>query len=456
MNTGKRARSFLLWVLCGILAGAVLTGCGPNGEAVPKDSGSPEVHAATPPAGSWSLPTAPAGASASTGTPGGGGAAPEGKPSASPSIKPQAALEEDGTELWFRIERMDFVTDKVGWVAGENTSGPFMGRTSTGGADWTKLGTDGMYMTALAPVERDRGFAVGSSDCQEQMGILGCSSKGIYETTDAGAHWTPRWETQTSWEDGNPYTAEVLSVSPKGWGYAVAAHQLLLTRDGGATWEAVAFTGQLEGFVPEKAVFTGQLQGWAAGFVVTRGCAGSAKLTEADAGCRIPAVAYTDNGGSVWRLDELSEAERGQTVIGVSAPGGLTGHVLVYNPASLEATLYSSAAEEPGNWRQISQFRGGRPYARDMHFLSADRGFVALTPGAGPIEGGLMVTGDGGKKWDTAPIADIVGVSRISFADERLGWLLAEANRERHTLLRTRDGGESWERVNLPAEVFGR
>jgi photosystem II stability/assembly factor-like uncharacterized protein len=439
MNTRERARSLLRWALLSILTGVLLTGCGPNGEALPGTSGSPELHAATPQTGSLPPSSVPSVAPASSGTPGLG-----------------AAPEENDTDLWFRIDQMDFVNDKVGWVAGENTSGPFVGRTSTGGTDWTKVGTDGMYITALAPVERERGFVVGNSDCQEQKGILGCSSKGIYETTDGGAHWTPRWETQTSRKDGNPYTAEVLSVSPKGWGYAVAAHQLLLTRDGGASWEATAFNGKLEGFVPEKAVFTGQLQGWAAGYVVAPGCAGSTKPAEADDGCRIPAVAYTDNGSGSWQLDELPEAERGQTVIGVSAPDGHTASVLLFNPANLEASYYSSSAGEPGNWRKISQFRGGRPYARDMHFLSADRGFVALTPGAGPIEGGLMVTGDGGKKWDTAPIADIVGVSRISFADERLGWLLAEANRESHTLLRTRDGGENWERVTLPLEVFGR
>ncbi len=439
MNTRERARSLLRWALFGTLTGVLLTGCGPNGEALPEASGSPALYAATPQAGSLPPSSAPSVAPASSGTPG-----------------VVVAPEGDDTDLWFRIDQMGFVNDKIGWVAGENTSGPFVGRTPTGGTDWTKVGTDGMYITALAPVERERGFVVGNSDCQEQKGILGCSSKGIYETMDGGAHWTPRWETQTSRQEGNPYTAEVLSVSPKGWGYAVAAHQLLLTRDGGASWESAAFTGNLEGFVPEKAVFTGQWKGWAAGYVTAPGCAGSAKPAEADTGCRIPAVAYTDNGGSGWRLDELPEAERGQTVIGVSAPDGHTASVLLFNPANLEASFYSSTAGEPGNWRQISQFRGGRPYARDMHFLSADRGFVALTPGAGPIEGGLMATGDGGKSWNTAPIADIVGVSRISFADERLGWLLAEANWESRILLRTRDGGESWEKVTLPAEVFGR
>ncbi|MNC34966.1 Ycf48-like protein [compost metagenome] len=128
----------------------------------------------------------------------------------------------------------------------------------------------------------------------------------------------------------------------------------------------------------------------------------------------------------------------------------------MFNGANLEASLYRGAAEEPGKWQLVSKFRGGRPYARDMHFLSADKGFVALTPGAGPIEGGLMTTDSGGKDWSNAPIEDIVGVTRISFADERLGWVLAEANRERHVLLRTRDGGESWERISFPAEVFGR
>jgi photosystem II stability/assembly factor-like uncharacterized protein len=254
----------------------------------------------------------------------------------------------------------------------------------------------------------------------------------------------------------SPYTADVLSVSPKGWGYAVADHQLLLTRDGGVSWNAAAFTGKLEGFVPEKADFTGPWQGWAAGYTVAPGCAQGVEPVQAEAGCRIPAVAYTDNGGSGWQLGELPEAERGQTVIGISAPDEHTAFVLLFNPANLVASFYSWAVEEPGNWRLTSTFRGGRPYASDLQLVTADKGFVGLRPGAGPIEGGLMVTRDSGKNWENAPIEDIVGVSRISFPDERLGWLLAEANRERSTLLRTRDGGESWERVSLPAEIFGR
>ncbi len=455
MNTRERARSLLRWVLLGTLTGVLLTGCGPNGEAVPEASGSPQLHSATPQAGSWPPSSAPSMAPASSGTPG-VSIAPQAMPPSSPSALPQAAVEEGGEELWFGVDRMEFVNEKVGWVAGENTSGPFLGRTSTGGADWTKVGTDGMYMTALAPLERDRGFVVGSSDCEVQTGINYCSSKGIYETTDGGAHWISRWVTQTPGEEGKPYGAEVLSVSPEGWGYAVAAHQLLLTRDGGASWEAAAFTGKLEGFVPEKAVFTGQGQGWAAGFVVAPGCAGSAKPALADDGCRIPAVAYTDNGGSGWRLDELPEAERGEIVISISATGGNGASVLLFNRDNLEASFYSGASGASGDWRQVSQFRGGRPYATDMHFLSADRGFVALTPGAGPIEGGLLATADGGKKWDMAPIENIYGVKRISFPDKRVGWLLAEGNGERYRLMRTKDGGESWEQVALPLKVFGR
>lgn len=456
MTTRERAGSFLRWVLWGTLTGVLLAGCGPKEEALPMASSSgTELYAGSSSAGSTGSSAAAAVSPASSGTPG-VSIDPQVTPSSSPSALAQAAGGESSEELWFGIDRMEFVNETVGWVAGENTTGPFLGRTSNGGADWAKAGTDGMYMTALAPVERDRGFVVSSSDCEVQTGNLRCLSKGIYETTDGGLHWTPRWETQTSREEGNPYAAEVLSVSPKGWGYAVAAHQLLLTRDGGASWEAAALTGKLEGFVPEKAVFISQLQGWAAGFVVAPGCAGIAKPAEADDGCRIPAVAYTDNGGSGWRLDELPEAERGEIVISISATGGNRAAVLLYNRDNLEASFYSGTAGASGDWRKVSQFRGGRPYATDMHFLSADRGFVALTPGAGPIEGGLLATADGGKKWDMAPIENIYGVKQISFPDNRVGWLLAEGNGERYRLLRTKDGGESWEQVALPLEVFGR
>ncbi|WP_181592724.1 hypothetical protein [Paenibacillus sp. YN15] len=435
MNKRGFGRSFLFCLLFGSLAVLALTGCGGKEEALPEASGAAATPAASFPAAAVLSPS----------------------PSSLPSLLPSPAATpaEEETEVWFRVDQMSFADDRVGWIAGENKSGTFLGLTSDGGGNWTKVGTNGMYVTAVAPLEQDRGFIAGYSGCREQKGILGCLATGIYETSDGGAHWTPRWETEA--KGVSPYTADVLSVHPQGWGFAVMDHRLLLTRDGGASWKAAAFTGKLQGFVPEKAVFPDQRQGWAAGYKAPPGCAPQgAEPAEAEADCRIPVVAYTDNGGSGWQLGELPEAEQGQTVIGVSAPDAHTGFVLLFNPANLEASFYSGSTEEPGNWRLVSQFRGGRPYARDMHFLSADKGFVALTPGAGPIEGGLMVTADGGKGWDTAPLEDIIGVTRISFADERLGWLLAEANRERHTLLRTRDGGGSWERLSLPAEVFGR
>ncbi len=94
MTTRERAGSFLRWVLWGTLTGVLLTGCGPNGEALPVASSGTELYAATPQAGSLPPSSAPSVAPASSGTPGVG-----------------AAPEEDDTDLWFRIDQMDFVND---------------------------------------------------------------------------------------------------------------------------------------------------------------------------------------------------------------------------------------------------------------------------------------------------------------------------------------------------------
>lgn len=456
MNKSGYGRSVLLWALCGGLAVLTLAGCGGSKGTLPEESSTVAAPGASLPgeAGYAASPSVKVsvspGPSAYSETP-----APTASFSTPSTLSAPPAGNAEETEAWFSVSQMAFANERIGWLAGENETGTFLGATSNGAADWTKVSTGGMYLTALAPLSREQGIVVGKSGCQEQSGILGCSSLGIYETSDGGVHWTARWEAKL--DGGSPYAADVLSVSPKGWGYALTENRLLLTRDGGVTWQTAAFTDKAQDFVPEKAAFSGPWLGWAAGYILAPGCVPQGtEQAKAEAGCRIPAVAHTDNNGSNWQIDVLPEAERGETVIGVSAPDAQNGLVLLYNPDNFQASLYSNAMGENGGWGLVGEFRGGRPYAKDMHFLSAKRGFVALAPGAGPIEGGLMVTGDGGNVWETAPIDDIVGVTRISFTDERLGWLLGEANRERHTLLRTRDGGVSWEKVSLPAEIFSR
>jgi photosystem II stability/assembly factor-like uncharacterized protein len=102
-----------------------------------------------------------------------------------------------------------------------------------------------------------------------------------------------------------------------------------------------------------------------------------------------------------------------------------------------------------GSW--VRQKAGTMAWLRSVFFLDQNRGWAVGSKGT------LLRTSDGGLNWkpDAAPTASIV--RDIFFLDEKNGWLVCEANQyelktstdPRAYLMRTTDGGETWQRVEL-------
>ncbi len=82
----------------------------------------------------------------------------------------------------------------------------------------------------------------------------------------------------------------------------------------------------------------------------------------------------------------------------------------------------------------------------DVFFIDADRGWAVGDKGA------LWTTEDGGRQWQSRRLGVICALHSVHFADEKHGWIAGGWTHPftHHTscvILRTSDGGESWQRL---------
>lgn len=115
-------------------------------------------------------------------------------------------------------------------------------------------------------------------------------------------------------------------------------------------------------------------------------------------------------------------------------------------------TAHSSlltASASAGNWTR--QPTGTMAWLHGIYFLDQSRGWIAGSNGT------LLETTDGGQTWRKLDALTRDNLRDVYFANEKVGWLVAErdvlklkTNDEPRTyLLKTQDGGSSWQRVFL-------
>ena len=92
---------------------------------------------------------------------------------------------------------------------------------------------------------------------------------------------------------------------------------------------------------------------------------------------------------------------------------------------------------------------GTLAWLRSIYFLDEDRGWIAGSRGT------LLTTRDGGKTWRLEKRFVDDNIYDVFFADERNGWILCGRDvytlgvRSPSYLLRTSDGGDTWEKFEL-------
>jgi photosystem II stability/assembly factor-like uncharacterized protein len=104
---------------------------------------------------------------------------------------------------------------------------------------------------------------------------------------------------------------------------------------------------------------------------------------------------------------------------------------------------------QTGSWSK--QRTGSLAWLHSVYFLNQNRGWAIGSKGT------ILATVDGGLTWQPTPSSSTDVLRDIIFVDQNNGWLVVEVNlyelktkdQPRAYLMRTTDGGEHWERVDI-------
>jgi photosystem II stability/assembly factor-like uncharacterized protein len=113
--------------------------------------------------------------------------------------------------------------------------------------------------------------------------------------------------------------------------------------------------------------------------------------------------------------------------------------------------VFVASANAQGAWKK--QRSGSLAWLHAVYFLDENKGWAVGGRGV------LLTTDDGGKLWRLSPRPTEDALRDVYFSDVRNGWLVCERSiydlktkdEPRTYLLRTTDGGASWQKVNVTA-----
>lgn len=298
---------------------------------------------------------------------------------------------------------MDFRDDNVGLAGGWQPSSQELGiwKTTDGGRTWTRKFTSSanavLWMSATRAIADNGAFILQTLDTGETWSPIGLVGSGVTNLARAGT------------------TNVVCGVSEKG--------DVWRSPDGGFTWVQV-FDGPGALPVEWDIHFADSQNGWFVG----------------DAGF----VYATRDGGLTWRQvnngcgAQISDIHMLTPDFGMAV--GHNGYIF--------RTLNGGAF-----WDVQKLEVTGQIWGRDEDLVAIDVVDSQFAVAAGP-GGTVFKTTNGGESWTSIGYPNLSGVYWIydvDFIDHNLGYLYGVDDNPPHTrtLFRTRDGGATWEWVNL-------
>ena len=166
------------------------------------------------------------------------------------------------------------------------------------------------------------------------------------------------------------------------------------------------------------------------------------------------ALLATRDGGASW-----TDVSPGRGLAGVSGAfffDGYRGWLAGTTPGVPSRLVVLDTADGGTSWRELSidasDSPGGQPYAEaQVHFADAAHGWLLgrLATGSAVSLGVLLRTPDGGESWERLPAPPAAG--RIVFASAERGFMTGAPVSER--LYRSLDGGRSWQELSLPVSA---
>ena len=337
-----------------------------------------------------------------------------------------------GRDNSYRFSNLEFLSDQVGWVLDGSQIHSQLLATKDGGTTWNPVGSDDRTLSAFRFVSESEGWAVAEDD--GGTAVVSADTKKKYQvlhTSDGGVDWQVQWQGGTQ-SNSSP----ALYFWGEKSGYALLGNSLLKTENSGKTWTSVSFG--MQSFTPVGAFFLNSGTGWAAGV--------SAKKDALS-------VLRTSDGGKNWSVQFQKSYDQGSAgFIAFDFLSEKEGWFLTADIGSWNGGLYHTA-DGGDHWDLTSTVRCFRPYSEGLCFTDSKTGWIPFSVGAGPVDGGLSCTRDGGKTFRVlgetnaeggGPRA-ITSAKQVLFLSAQTGWAIGEDLTHGDYLLSTKDGGNTWE-----------
>jgi len=369
-------------------------------------------------------------------------------------VFPETSSGESEPALSTQPKQVQIADASTAFVWTEGGENPALWKTSDGGQSWSSVPLDGLHFeqpdlasTALTYfLDADHGW-IGWSD-----------SKGmnLARTGNGGK----LWEQMTFPGTDHPVKFSFFN-DREGWlltsGDAAMMHnqkKIYHTGDGGKTWEIISSD---TGYIPSDSATPDALPqvGISTGLVFRNAEEGLVTMDNPVSGTML--LYRTQDGGKSWHPVSLNAPEgiSGEIAYSrLSAPVFSGGQLTVgIMPAMLHigdrdvVTLYRT--EDGGKSWRAAAIPDSQAIADPgrISFADADHGWAI------PADGKIVQTNDGGKSWETVQtdqtFAEIMqnhpSILQVSFQTGGTGWILcASDDRTDFLLLRTADGGDSW------------
>jgi photosystem II stability/assembly factor-like uncharacterized protein len=313
-----------------------------------------------------------------------------------------------------------FISSRVGWsVNGEGN----IFRTTDGGDHWERvLEQPGTFFRAIVFTDSLNGFA-GNIGTDYFPGVT--DPTPLYRTRDGGLTWTPVQEIR------GPYPKGICNFTLAGDGSIWASGRvggpsfLLVSRDGGESWESRVLTSQIAMLIdvhfptPDYGILVG---------------GSSTSVPESHS-----VVLATTDGGASWR-EIFRSVEPMELAWKIDFPTPLSGYVSVM---AYDSSATFLKTEDGGHsWRELPLVDG--PYlARGVGFLDENVGWMAGERPGMPAYRTL----DGGHTWEPDPtLAPLI--NRFRFVRGRDGSIAAGyaigMTIQRLSLADLRDAPSAW------------
>lgn len=316
---------------------------------------------------------------------------------------------------------IQFLNDHVGRAAGNG----FIIGTSDEGCHWQEIYTGHWQMVQIDFPNNKDGWALATVPSQQ--------TKYLIQTSDGGSHWK-RVNTSIAFD-----RIDLLNEKD-GFGYtATSAYK---TVDGGKSFTQIP-TPVNNRF----ASFSNAKTGWS---IVAIPNGGYKVMKTVDGGkhwsLKLKVAADSNNGGEIYsngnQVWALLYGESGMSQVSYSLYGSTDGGAH-WNRVIAQDTAGSGPA--PGSGKSIVQkgpaFPGGHP--GNMQLMGKNTAFLVGGSPAGEVVS-VGRSYNGNKTW-TNIVPSIEGYdARISFTDNKNGWLAVITSSTKSAVYMTRDGGISW------------